>query len=314
MKKKVQSVGVIGSGPSGAALASFLAMKGVDVTLFDDGRRPDLIVGESLIPSIIPVLRKLGLEERVAGIGLYKPGVSFTFGAEEEIDFCFKSVEGCDMPTYAYNVPRPAFDALLDERATELGARRVPARARIERAGEEGLRLADETLALAPWLGGRQPDLLVDSTGRSRLFARTLEIPSDLGPRRDVAYFAHYHGFKDKEPSGQVIIGRLAHGWSWRIPLRDCVSVGVVLNKDDAAPLGATPEERLENAIAQDPVLAEAGTDRLPARLRPRLGHDRRCLWFRGSHALARPLAGAPLRRTAHRKSGQPSKLRPPDR
>ena len=46
MKKKVQSVGIIGSGPSGAALASFLAMKGVDVTLFDDGRRPDLIVGE----------------------------------------------------------------------------------------------------------------------------------------------------------------------------------------------------------------------------------------------------------------------------
>jgi flavin-dependent dehydrogenase len=129
MKKKVQSVGVIGSGPSGAALASFLAMKGVEVTLFDDGRRPDIIVGESLIPAIIPVLRKLKLEERVAAIGLYKPGVSFTFGREEEIDFCFKSVEGCDLPTYAYNVPRPAFDALLDERATELGGRRVPARA-----------------------------------------------------------------------------------------------------------------------------------------------------------------------------------------
>jgi flavin-dependent dehydrogenase len=262
MKKKVQTVGVIGSGPAGAALASFLAMKGVEVTLFDDGRRPDLIVGESLIPAIIPVLRKLGLEDRVAEIGLYKPGVSFTFGREEEIDFCFKSVEGCDLPTYAYNVPRPAFDALLDERATQLGARRVPARAKLERVGEEGLRLSDETLALAPWLNGRQPDLLVDSTGRSRLFARTLDIPADLGPRRDVAYFAHYHGFKEKEPRGQVIIGRLAHGWSWRIPLRDCVSVGVVMNKDDAAALGGAPEERLENAIAQDPVLAESGSNR----------------------------------------------------
>jgi flavin-dependent dehydrogenase len=219
-------------------------------------------LGESLIPAIVPVLRKLNLEERVAAIGLYKPGVSFTFGREEEIDFCFKSVSRCDLPTYAYNVPRPAFDALLDERATELGARRVRARAKIERVGEDGLRLSDETLALAPWFNGRQPDLLVDSTGRSRLFARTLEIPSDLGPRRDVSYFAHYHGFKDREPRGQVIIGRLNRGWSWRIPLRDCISVGVVMNKDDAAPLGATPEERLENAIAQDPVLAEAGTQR----------------------------------------------------
>jgi flavin-dependent dehydrogenase len=262
MKKKVQNVGIIGSGPSGAALASFLAMKGVEVTLFDDGRRPDLVVGESLIPAIIPVLRRLGLEDRVAEIGLYKPGVSFTFGREEEIDFCFKSVEGCDLPTYAYNVPRPAFDALLDDRAAELGARRVKTRAKIERTDDQGLRLADETLALAPWLKGKQPDLLVDSTGRSRLFARTLDIPSDVGSRRDVAYFAHYHGFEEKEPRGQVIIGRLAHGWSWRIPLRDRLSVGVVMNKDDAAPLGDTPEERLEAAIAQDPVLAHAGANR----------------------------------------------------
>jgi len=262
MKKKIQTVGVIGSGPAGSALASFLAMKGVDVTLFDDGRRPELIVGESLIPAIIPVLRKLQLEEKVAEIGLYKPGVSFTFSQAEEIDFCFKSVEGCALPTYAYNVPRPAFDALLDARATELGAKRVNARAALERQGENGLRLSDETLALAPWLNSRQPDLLVDSTGRSRLFARTLEIPSDVGPRRDVAYFAHFHGFRDKEPRGQVIIGRLAHGWSWRIPLRDCLSVGVVMDKDAASALGATPEERLENAISRDPVLAAAGENR----------------------------------------------------
>src|SRR6201996_6547761 len=99
MKKSIQTVGIIGSGPSGATLASLLTLKGLDVPLFDDGRRPELIVGESLIPAIIPVLRKLGLEERVASVGVYKPGVSFTFGREEEIDFCFKAVEGCELPT-----------------------------------------------------------------------------------------------------------------------------------------------------------------------------------------------------------------------
>ena len=52
-------MGIIGSGPSGATLASLLAMKGIDVTVFDDGRRPELIVGESLIPAVVPVLRKL---------------------------------------------------------------------------------------------------------------------------------------------------------------------------------------------------------------------------------------------------------------
>jgi flavin-dependent dehydrogenase len=104
--------------------------------------------------------------------------------------------------------------------------------------------------------------LLVDSTGRSRLFARTMDIPAEVGPRKDVAYFAHYEGFAEPEPRGQVIIGRLESGWSWRIPLPGRLSVGVVLNKDDAAPLGTTPEERLEAAIDRDPVLAVAGKGR----------------------------------------------------
>ncbi|MGH8025015.1 MAG: NAD(P)/FAD-dependent oxidoreductase, partial [Limisphaerales bacterium] len=226
----VKTVGVIGCGPSGSTLASFLALKGLDVTVFDDGRRPDLIVGESLIPAIIPVLRKLGLEERVAEICQHKPGVSFTLSADDQIDFTFQSLAGTSLPTYAYNSPRPAFDQLLDKRAEELGAKRAKTRAKVERVNGAQLRLADETLSQAPWLKGRQPDLLVDATGRNRLFARTLEIPSQLGPRKDVAYFAHYDGFDIPTPPGQVIIGRLENGWCWRIPLRDCLSVGAVLN------------------------------------------------------------------------------------
>jgi flavin-dependent dehydrogenase len=237
-------------------------MKGIEVTLFDDGRRPGLVVGESLIPAVIPVLRKLGLEERAAAICQHKPGVTFTLNENEKIEFCFQSLAGTTMPTYAYNAPRPAFDNLLDARADELGVKRVRARAQIERVGQDGLRLAEETLAQAPWLHGKQPDLIVDSTGRTRLFAHALEIPAEVGPRKDVAYFAHYEGFADNRPRGQVIIGRLTEGWSWRIPLPGRLSVGVVMNKDAAAKLGATPEERLEAAINRDPLLDAAGPNR----------------------------------------------------
>ncbi|HTQ50021.1 MAG TPA: tryptophan 7-halogenase [Candidatus Acidoferrales bacterium] len=261
-RNSIRTVGIIGSGPSGATLASLLTMKGVEVTLFDDGRRPELIVGESLIPAVVPVLRRLGLEERAAAICQLKPGVTFTFGEAEKVEFCFQSLAHFGGPTYAYNSPRPAFDRLFDERADELGVKRVRARANIERVGSNSLQLAGETLAQAPWLRGRQPDLLVDSTGRSRFFARTLEIPAEVGPRKDVAYFAHYEGFIEQPPRGQVIIGRLASGWCWRIPLRDRLSVGVVMNKDDAAKLGASPAERLEAAIDRDPLLAAAGKNR----------------------------------------------------
>jgi len=237
-------------------------MKGVAVTIFDDGRRPDLIVGESLIPAVVCILRKLGLEERAAAICQHKPGVTFTFGSNEQVEFCFQSLAHFGGPTYAYNAPRPAFDRLFDERADELGAKRVLARAKVERAGQNSVQLSEDTLAAAPWLEGQQPDLLVDSTGRSRLFARTMEIPAEVGPRKDIAYFAHYAGFVECPPRGQVIIGRLAAGWCWRIPLRDRLSVGIVLNKEDAVQLGTTPDERLEAAIERDPVLSAAGRDR----------------------------------------------------
>ena len=262
MKKRVATVGIIGGGPSGLTLASLLAMRGTDVTVFDDGRRPDLVVGESLVPAVLTILRRLELEERVKAIGLHKPGVSFTMAGQERVDFNFRNVSSCGLPEYAYNVPRPAFDHLLDQRATELGARRVRTRAKLECDGTNRLRLSDETLAQAPWLDGRQPDLLVDSTGRSRLFARTLGIPSEAGPRKDVAHFAHYQCFEENQPRGQVIIGWLERGWNWRIPLPDRLSVGVVMHKDEAARLGANPEERLENAIARDPVLSAAGAGR----------------------------------------------------
>ena len=46
--------------------------------VFEGGKRPDLIVGKSLVPAVVPVLRRLGIEERVAAVGLHKPGASFT--------------------------------------------------------------------------------------------------------------------------------------------------------------------------------------------------------------------------------------------
>jgi flavin-dependent dehydrogenase len=254
----MKRIAIIGNGPSGSALGTFLREKGMEVTLFTNERRPDLIVGESLIPAIIPVLRRLGVEERVAEIGVYKPGVSFVMSPDEKIDFCFQPVAACHLPTYSYNVPRPGFDRVIEERAIEAGVTRVVHQARIESDGPDRVRLAPETLAAAPSLGGRQPDFIVDASGRSRMFARALGIPAKLGSRKDVAHFAHFEGFAPEEPRGQVLIGRMNAGWCWRIPLRGWISVGIVMNKDEIARLGATPEERLEAAIRNDPALAAA--------------------------------------------------------
>jgi flavin-dependent dehydrogenase len=255
-------VAIVGAGPSGAALAILLARQGAKVTLFDDGRRPELLVGESLVPAVVPILKRLGLEEETASFSRLKPGVSFIWSPDDRFSFTFARFAPGVFP-YAYNIPRPRFDEAVLARAVASGVERVVTHARLEPIDLEGreLGLAPETLAAAPSLGGRQPDLVVDATGRARLGARALGIGAHYGPRKDVAHFAHFENFAWDDAPGQVLIRRLEAGWSWCIPLQDRLSIGIVLGRDDAARLGASPADRLERAIATDPWLSTIGGD-----------------------------------------------------
>ena len=257
--KSPQSVAIVGAGPAASTLAALLAQRGVRTVVFDDGKRPELLVGESLIPAVVPLLRRLGIEERTAAISQWKPGVSFLHGEATPIHFNFAPI--APWPTYAYNVDRRKFDELLKARAQELGAVFVSCRAGVVKAGAatgRQLALDEASLAEAPSLQNKQPDLLVDATGRSRLFARLLQVGARRGGRDDVAYFAHYEGFAMPEPAGQVLIARLDQCWSWRIPLPGKLSVGIVINKERARQLGGTAEERLEKALQVEPLMAEA--------------------------------------------------------
>jgi flavin-dependent dehydrogenase len=253
-------VAIIGAGPAGSALAILLARQGIDVTLFDDGRRPELLVGESLVPAVVPMLQRLGIEQETAAFSRVKPGVSFIWSPTERVSVTFARFAP-DVFPYAYNIPRPQFDEALLAAAIGAGARHVRVRARLVRAtapGRAELALSPETLAAAP--SDRPPDLIVDATGRARHAARVLGIPARLGLRKDVAHFAHFEGFRWDDAPGQVLIARgIAGGWSWCIPLPGRLSIGIVLGQEDAARLGRTPEERLERAIATDAWLSAIG-------------------------------------------------------
>ena len=166
-------VAILGAGPAGASLAAYLARhrarRGAapefEVTLFDGGTRPPIVVGESLVPAVVPFLQRLGIEEEVASYSTFKPGAIFRFGLEDVLMFRFDEVRGA-RTTYSYNVPRDRFDASVRDAALAAGARLVPQHARVERDGTgERVRLAEASLAAAGL--ARQPDFIVDAGGRS---------------------------------------------------------------------------------------------------------------------------------------------------
>lgn len=256
MKRNIRSIAIIGGGPSGCALATLLKRKGFNVAVFYLEKRPEIIVGESLLPAIIPLLRKLGVEDEVKSYSTYKPGASVWVNKEEEATSPF-SFGGGGLPPYAYNVPRLKFDKTIFDLAVREGVTFFNHVAKIEKTGNgDELKLAAETIdATGDYFKG-QPDLIVDATGRSRTISRLLNIPTKEGERKDIAVFAHLSNAEKIEPYN-IHLHRLEHGWTWRIPLPDRTSVGVVIDPKHLAKYGATREEQYDNILKTDETLVK---------------------------------------------------------
>jgi flavin-dependent dehydrogenase len=265
---KINTVAILGGGPAASTLATLLARAGKRPVIFHLAKRTPLVVGESLVPAIIPMLRLLGVEEQVKSFSTFKPGATVNVGPKVNFSFPFDQLN-MTLPKYAYNVPRDKFDEALLENAKEAGAKVIEAAAKVERVpGTDRVQLSEETLKVAgdafeplsPSDGERgsaaQPDWIVDATGRVRVLPKLLELPSREGPRKDTALFAHVDQTQ-LDSVGHVHTTRLDHGWSWRIPLPGRVSVGVVIGTEFLPKFGTTKEERFDNLLKQDSILCK---------------------------------------------------------
>jgi hypothetical protein len=257
---KVNTVAILGAGPAACTLAILLTRAELRVAMLHRPRTAPLLVGESLVPAIVVMLRKLGLEEEVAGFSKYKPGACFDYGTEVTFPFVFQDFCG-SFPPHAYNVPRIQFEDTLLAAAKREGVGVIDTTAGLERVdGSDRVRMNRETLAACGSFFPQPPDLIVDATGRARLLPKLLDIPCSEGGRKDTALFAHL----DKtqlHADGYVHSSRIDHGWSWRIPLPSRVSLGIVIGSEHAANMGATKEERYDNLLRQDSYLRQVAGD-----------------------------------------------------
>jgi flavin-dependent dehydrogenase len=255
-RERIRRVAIVGAGPAGAALGAYLKRLGIAAAFFTRGKRPPIIVGESLVPAIVPFLRDLGIEDEVATYSTYKPGATFTFHPMAQMSFRFADRRGAKTP-YSYNVPRDKLDASLAAAAERAGVVRIEHSAQLERDGDR-VRLAPEAQALATQALGGAPDFVVDASGRARSLARLLELPTVEGPRKDTALHAHCTGVATVLP-GNVHSDRLERGWAWRIPLPGRVSIGLVVPAEHLARFGNTPEEQFDTFLCKDEAARQWG-------------------------------------------------------
>jgi flavin-dependent dehydrogenase len=270
VNRKIQTVAILGGGPAASTLAVLLARHGIRPAIFHVPKQATLIVGESTVPAIVPILRLLGVEDEVRNYSELKPGATVNMSPTENFYYHFAGINS-GLPRYAYNVPRDRFDATLLNAAAKAGVRIVETAAKVEKIpGTDKVKLSDECLAAAGNYFSGQPDLIVDATGRLRLLPKLLGIAGIEGGRKDTALFAHVdHAHLDHK--GHVHSTRLDHGWSWRIPLPGKVSVGIVIPSEHLPRFGATKEERYDNLLKQDSVLSKVAGD--SKRLTPVMEH-----------------------------------------
>ena len=111
-KDRVETVAILGAGPAASTLAILLSRAGLRVALFHRPKQASLIVGESLVPAVIPLLQRLGVEDEVRAYSTLKPGATFNLSEEVNFSFFFNQLTG-RTARYAYNVPRDRFDDTL---------------------------------------------------------------------------------------------------------------------------------------------------------------------------------------------------------
>ncbi len=199
-------VAIVGGGPAGAVTALLLARAGRDVVLYEQSCYDSLRLGETLPPSVNPLLRKLDLWERFGALqAMPSYQTASAWGAAEPADRSFIfSPHG-----HGWHVDRARFDAMLVDAAEQAGAR-VLRGARVVKVSRVDARLhveADEPVLAAT---------VVDATGRTARIARA------LGANRvqlDKLVCAARVFAIDSEPRGDTFIEAAPDGWWYASPL-----------------------------------------------------------------------------------------------
>ncbi len=254
-------VAVIGGGPGGAALATFLARKGRRCLVVEQSKLPRYHIGESLVPHTYGIFDRLGLLPKLKQSPFpEKYSVRFISpdGTEATPFYFSETIPGDGARTW--QVERGAFDRLMLDHARENG---VAVREGV--TVEKVLFDQDRATGLSV-VNGAGPEtiaakVIVDASGRATVIGRQLGLKGDVPGLNKASLWGYYRGGRrqagiDAGETTMLLIP--GGGWFWYIPLPDdMVSVGIVADPEYLFTDGATPEKIFEREVAKCAALVE---------------------------------------------------------
>jgi flavin-dependent dehydrogenase len=164
----------------------------------------------------------------------------------------------------SYQVTRADFDKLLLDHAAESGAE-VREETTVEKVDFSG---DGVTLAISRKENGASSEIharyVIDASGRNSILGAKFKLKKNYEHLQKVSVFAHYDGMSRAEGRDGTLtrMVRAIDRWFWVIPLTATrTSVGVVLDGAVLKQSGLSPEDFLQRAIEEQPLLMQSMHD-----------------------------------------------------
>jgi flavin-dependent dehydrogenase len=274
-------IAIIGGGPAGSALASYLSRAGLSCAILERDLFPRPHVGESLVPASTRVFKAIGFLEELEQAGFpRKYGAAWTTngkgpvytdsfeGLEPDchvnVRFGEREQPGVDR-NYTFHVDRGKFDLMLLQHAHRLGATIY-----------EGIQVRHVDFSepgrprLHFSLGRKDVSttarLVVDASGRKTLLGKQLKLRIQDPVFDQYAVYTWFEGYDrstlttDPAQADFLFVHYLpiTNSWIWQIPITESItSIGVITQKKHFAHSRQEREQFFWSCIETRPELAE---------------------------------------------------------
>jgi len=228
---------IVGGGPAGSALGSFLSAAGIKNLILEAANHPRPHVGESMVTSSTRVFKEIGFLEVLEREGfIHKYGASWhpPAGKEFAIEFGEFPQDGIEQ-NYTYHVDRSKFDLLMLKHAEQKGTKVYQGVHVKQVLFEDG-----RAVGVRAMFGDKEVDLhskfVVDATGRNTLLGNQLKLKVKDPIFDQYAVHAWFTGVdRGNEHTADFIhiyFLEIERGWVWQIPITpEITSIGVVADK-----------------------------------------------------------------------------------